>query len=207
MKKYLVEFIGTLFLVFTIGMTVISPGAGNLAPLAVGAVLMVMTYASVHVSGAHFNPAVTLAMWMRGRCESKDVVPYWLVQVAAGALAAWLMHFFKLPGAAQPFAIGVKAAVLAELLFTFALVWVFLNVTTSRGTAGNSFYGLAIGFTVVAGMYAIGPVSGGMFNPAVAIGLTLMGLSTWSDLWVFLVANFGGAAIAAFAYKLVNTED
>jgi aquaporin Z len=206
-KKYLVEFIGTFFLVFTVGCTLIPPGAGALAPLAIGASLMVMMYAGGHVSGGHFNPAITLAVWMRGKLEAFDLVPYWLAQFAAAVLAAWVMHFFKLPDAAKVFAIGIKAAVLAELLFTFALTWVFLNVTTARGTAGNSFYGLAVGMTMMAGLFTVSRESGGAFNPAIALGDTMMGLSTWANIWVFFVGNFGGAAIAALTYRLVNGDE
>ena len=207
MKKYLVEFIGAFFLIFTIGCTVITPGAGALAPLAIGASLMVMIFAGGHVSGGHFNPAVSLAALLRGKLAPADLLPYWLAQFAAAAAAAWLMHFIKLPGAATPFAIGWKAALLAEFLFTFALAWVVLNTATARGTAGNSFYGLAIGMTVMTGAFAVGNVSGGAFNPAVAVGVTLMGLQTWGNLWVFLLGNFGGAAVAALTYKLVNGDE
>jgi aquaporin Z len=88
----------------------------------------------------------------------------------------------------------------AEFLFTFALAWVVLNVATARGTENNSFYGLAIGFTVVVGAYAVGAVSGGAFNPAVAIGGMVMGLLSWGDIWVYLLANLAGGAAAAFAF-------
>lgn len=207
MKKYLVEFIGTFFLVFTIGCAVISPGAGALAPLAIGGVLMAMVFAGGHVSGAHYNPAVTLAIWLRGRIDARDAVGYWIAQIAAAVVGAWLTHYFKVEGSAQILPIGAKAALLAEFLFTFALAWVVLNVATSKGTAGNSFYGLAIGIIVMAGAYAVGNVSGGAFNPAVAIGITLMGLTSWSHYWLFLLGELGGAAVAAGAYKLVNGDD
>lgn len=207
MKKYLVEFIGTFFLIFTIGCTVISPGAGAMAPLAIGASLMVMIFAGGHVSGGHFNPAVSLAARIRGKLSGADLIPYWLAPFAAAAVAAWAMHFIKLPNAAVPFAIGWKAALLAEFLFTFALAWVVLNTATAKGTAGNSFYGLAIGMTVMTGAYAVGGVSGGAFNPAVAVGAILMGLQTWDNLWVFLVGNLGGGAVAALTYKLVNGDE
>ncbi len=207
MKKYLVECIGTFFLVFTIGNTVIAPGAGALAPLAIGASLMVMIFAGGHISGGHFNPAVTLAVWLRGKCDTKDVVPYWVVQVLGAAIAAWLVHFIKGPVTVSPLPIGWKAALLVEFLFTFALAWVVLNTATAKGTAGNSFYGLAIGMTVMTGAFAVGGVSGGAFNPAVAVGVTLMGLSTWANLWIFLVGNFAGGAVAALTYKLVNGEE
>lgn len=208
MKKYLVEAIGTFFLVFTIGSVVIAPGAGPLAPLAIGAALMVMIFAGGHVSGAHFNPVVSLAVWMRGKLPTGDLAPYWLAQLAAAAVAAWAVHFFKAPGGpVAALAIGWKAALLAEFLFTFALAWVVLNVATAKGTAGNSFYGLAIGMTVMTGAFAVGGVSGGAFNPAVAVGITLMGLQTWGNFWIFLVGNFGGAAVAALTYRLVNGDE
>ena len=207
MKKYLVEFIGTFFLVFTVGSCVISPGAGSFAPLAIGAALMVMVYAGGHVSGGHYNPAVTVAVWLRGRFEARDVIPYWIAQVGAAAVAAWAVHFFKGPTAVPQLPIGVKAALLAEFLFTFALCWVVLNAATAKGTSGNSFYGLAIGMTVMTGAFAVGAVSGGAFNPAVATGITLMGLASWSHYWLYLVGELAGAAAAATAYRLVNGND
>jgi aquaporin Z len=213
MKKYLVEFIGTFFLVFTIGMTVVAPGAGAMAPLAIGSVLAVMIFAGGHVSGGHYNPAVTLGVWMRGRCETADVIPYLASQSLGALVAAFAVKALKTGFMTKAAALGgamtpeILPALLAEFLFTFALVWVVLNVATARGTAGNSFYGLAIGFTVLAGAYAVGGVSGGAFNPAVAIGLCTMGLVAWGSLWIFLVANLAGGAVAALAYKAVNGTD
>ena len=208
MKKYLVEFIGTFFLVFTVGATVIAPGAGVLAPIAIGASLMVMVFAGGHVSGGHFNPAVTLSVWLRGRCDAKDVVPYWIAQIAAACVAALVVLKLKMPGSAQPLAMaGWKPAFVAGFLFTFALCWVVLNVATSKGTAGNSFYGLAIGMTVMTGAFAVGGVSGGAFNPAVATGITVMGLSFWGNYWVLLAGEVAGALAAAAAYKAVNGSD
>ena len=208
MKRYLVEFIGTFFLVFTVGSTVIPPGAGALAPLAIGASLMVMVFAGGHVSGGHYNPAVTLAVWTRGRCDTKDVLPYWIAQLAAAFVAAWIVGKIKMPGAAQPLVLASwKPAFVAEFLFTFALCWVVLNVATSKATSGNSFYGLAIGMTVMTGAFAVGGVSGGAFNPAVATGITLMGLSFWSNLWVLIAGEAAGALAAATAYKIVNGSE
>lgn len=213
MKKYLVEFIGTFFLVFTIGMTVVAPGASVLAPLAIGSVLAVMIFAGGHVSGGHFNPAVTLAVWSRGKCATSDVVPYLVAQVGAGVVAALLVKALKgglvaqavaLAGPLRPLALP---ALTAEFLFTFALAWVVLNVATNKDTAGNSFYGLAIGFTVLAGACAVGAVSGGAFNPAVAVGLCLMGVVGWGSLWIYLVACPVGGLVAAAVYKLVNGTD
>jgi aquaporin Z len=204
MKKYIVEFIGTFFLVFTVGSTVIPPGAGQLAPIAIGASLMVMVFAGGYISGGHFNPAVTLAVWIRGKFPKGDVIPYWIAQFLAAFVAAWTIHFFKLPGSASEMPIGPKAAMLAEFLFTFALAWVVLHTATAGGTKGNSYYGVAIGMTVMVGAFAVGPVSGGAFNPAVATGITSMGLSGWNHYWLYLVSEFGGAAVAALTFRLVD---
>ena len=204
MNKYIVEFIGTFFLVFTVGMVVLEPGAGNLAPVAIGSVLAVMIYAGGHISGAHYNPAVTLAVWMRGKCDTKDVFPYMAAQAVAGVVAAFLALFLKenpVVTAATP---KVLPALLAEFVFTFALCFVVLNVATARGTEGNSYFGFAIGFTVLVGAYAVGSISGGAFNPAVAVGITVMGLSAAQNIWIFLVANLLGGAVAAAAFKAVN---
>lgn len=202
MKKYIVEFIGTFFLVFTVGMAVHSGSV--LAPLAIGASLMVMIFAGGHVSGGHYNPAVTLGVWLRGKCDTKDVVPYWIAQFAAGLVAALLVvHLQGKPvlGAATP---AVVPSFIVEFLFTFALVWVVLNVATAKGTAGNSFYGLAIGFTVFTGAVAVGGISGGAFNPAVGLGVVVMGFEKIQQLWVYLASELAAAAVAAVLFKLTH---
>ncbi|MSO46338.1 MAG: porin [Acidobacteria bacterium] len=207
MKKYLVEFVGTFFLVLTIGSTVMAPGeAGALAPLAIGAVLMTMVFAGGHVSGAHYNPAVTVAVFLRGKCAASEVPGYIVAQCVGATLAAATVAFLKGYPAVSPMQIDVGRALVAEFLYTFALCTVVLNVATSRGTTGNSFYGLAIGFTVMAGAYSVGAVSGGAFNPAVALGATMMGLFSATNIWVYLVANFAAAAVAAAFFKLTEAE-
>src|SRR5882672_8398605 len=206
MKKYVVEFIGTFFLVFTVGLVVrTNPPLG---PLAIGAVLMVMIFAGGHISGGHFNPAVTFAAYLRGRCDAKDVTPYWIAQFL-GALAAGLVVNYLLRGRPA----GVAAlhptinSFIVEFLFTFALAWVVLNVATSKGTMGNSFYGLAIGFTVLVGAITVGGISGGAFNPAVGLGVWTMGLESARQFGVYLVSEFAGAGVAALAYRLINGMD
>jgi aquaporin Z len=207
MNKYLVELIGTFFFVLTIGCVVIDKGAGPFAPIAIGAVLMVMIFAGGHISGGHYNPAVTLGVWMRGKCDTKDVAPYMAAQIIGAAMAAAVVKFLKAGAVLSPGNPQVLPALLAEFLFTFALVYVVLNVATAKGTSGNSFYGLAIGMTVMVGAFSVGNISGGVFNPAIAVGITLMGLSAWSSIWIFLVADFLGGAAAALAFKVVNPGD
>jgi aquaporin Z len=211
MGKYLTEFIGTFFLVLTIGCTVIG-GAGNFAPIAIGSALMVMIFAGGHVSGAHYNPAVTLAVTLRGRCSAADAVPYVVAQVAAAIVAALTVKFL-LPAdkvaavTAMDLSKTIPQALLAEALYTFALAYVVLNVATAKANANNSFYGLAIGFTVLTGAFAVGGISGGAFNPAVAVGIATMGLTSMSNLWIYLAGDFAGAALAAIVFKIINPED
>jgi aquaporin Z len=204
MKKYVVEFIGTFFLVFAIGMAVRSGAA--LAPLGIAAALTAVIYAGGHVSGAHFNPAVTLAALIRGKFDVKDAVPYVVAQLGAAVLAALIVvSIHGKPLGAASHAIGPSLVV--EFLFTFALAWVILNVATAKGTAGNSFYGLAIGFTVLAGAITVGGVSGGAFNPAVGLAAVIMGLEKISQLGVYLVADLAGGAVAALTFNYVNGKD
>ena len=210
MKKYLAEFIGAFFLVFTVGLTGLpDPYTGVIAPLAIGSVLMVMVYAGGHISGGHFNPAVTLAVWLRGRCPTRDVPGYMIAQfgaaVAAGACAVYCRNYH--PDVPLAYKLDVPRYLMLEFIFTFALCYVVLNTATSKDHPNNSFYGLAIGFTVLVGAFAAGPISGGAFNPAVALGITYMGLKTFSHLWVYLVANFAGGAAAAGVFRALNSED
>jgi aquaporin Z len=205
MRKYIAEFIGTFFLVFTVGATVL--GGSPLAPLAIGASLMIMVYAGGHVSGGHFNPAVTLAVFTRGKLDAKEVFPYWIAQLLAAAAAA-MAAMFIIGKSVPPVEIkSIPAAFLAEFLFTFALAYVVVNSATSKDTAGNSFYGLAIGFTVVVGACAVGGVSGGAFNPAVALGAGIMNLVGISQIWIHIIAELSGGVAAGLAFKLLNPDD
>ena len=219
MKRYIIEFIGTFFLVLVIGM-VSYQGAlfGNpqlLAPVGIGCILMVMVYMGGNVSGAHYNPAVTLAILMRGKISSGDAVKYMLVQLL-GAFAAALTFYmiFKTamgpPAPAGGFNYNLKP-LLIEMLFTFALVTVILHVATTQKAAGNSYYGLAIGFTVLAGAIAAGPYSGGAFNPAVTLGPMFMdtftGGASLGNAWFYLAGQFAGAVAAALIFRLTNPDE
>jgi aquaporin Z len=208
MRKYATEFIGTFFLVFTVCNTVLA--RAQLAPLAIGVVLAAMVFAGGHISGAHYNPAVTIAVFLRGRLPGRDVVPYFVAQILGGSAAAGITRWMVGSPPGPAFALhgkGIAVALLAETLVTFALAYVVLNVATSKDHPNNSFYGLAIGFTVLAGAVAVGGLSGGVFNVAVAVGASIAGLVSWSMLWVFAVANLAGGALAAGAFRLFNPTD
>lgn len=209
MKKYITEFIGTFFLVLVVGLAVLG-NAGSMAPLAIGATLMIMIYAGGHISGGHYNPAVSLAVLIRGRISPGDALIYMGSQLAGAVAASLLVRYMigagKMPveGIANPEAIK---ALIAEVLGTFALAYVILNVATAKATAGNSYFGLAIGFTVVSMAYALGGFSGGAFNPAVGIGICFMKLTAWSDIWIYIAGCFGGGILAALVFKMNNADD
>lgn len=208
MRKFLAEFVGTFFLVLTVGIAVVKMSA--LAPLAIGGVLTVMVYAAGHVSGAHFNPAVTLAALVRGAISRVDAAGYVIAQAAAGVLAALAVGWITHPAAISTLTLSGRAigvALLAECLFTFALAYVVLNVATSQDHPNNSFYGLAIGGTVMAGAATVGGISGGVFNPAVALGGAVLGLFAWSSIWVYLVAALVGGSAAGALFLALNPGD
>jgi aquaporin Z len=210
MNKFIVEFIGTFFLVFTVGVTVVNPDAGVIAPLAIGCVLMVMIYAGGHISGGHYNPAVTVAVAIRGRMAASEVPSYFLAQLAGAVMGAGASYYLKGDNAmagAPPPAYVLGQLVFAEFLFTFALAYVVLNVATAKANAGNSFYGLAIGFTVVVGAFAVGPISGGAFNPAVATGCFYLGLMPMGQWLAYVATEICAGAIAAFVFKVLNPDD
>jgi len=205
-RKLVVEFIGMFLFVFTVGMATNKAGAGALAPLAIGSILMVMVFAGGHISGGHFNPAVSTAVRLRGRMTNEEFGAYLVTQFAAAVLAGLLVRYVG-GREAQAVVASDGKMLIVEFLFTFALAWVVLNVATARGTEGNSFYGLAIGFTVMAGVVAVASVSGGVFNPAVALGGSVAGLLAWTMLPVYLVANLAGGALAGLAFNALNPGD
>lgn len=206
MKKYITEFIGTFFLVLAVGM---ASTMGSMAPVAIGATLMAMIYAGGHISGGHYNPAVTLAVFIRGRISTGDALSYVGSQLAGAFVAAFVSGW--LLGNPENVAMNLEEttvqALVAELVGTFALAFVVLNVATAKANSGNSFYGLAIGFTVTAMAYTLGGFSGGAFNPAVAVAQSISDAFAWSNIWIYVVGCFGGAAIAAMVFKMSNSDD
>ncbi|HEX6965666.1 MAG TPA: aquaporin [Gemmatimonadaceae bacterium] len=208
MRAYLTEFIGTFFLVLTV---ILSVHYNVLPGLAIGAILMTMVYMGGPISGGHYNPGVSLGVALRGKLSFTDMIVYWIFQ-CAGAICAALLGWFLV---AHPGSVGVGAfsginvgrALLAEFVFSFALVLTVLTTATSARSAGNSYFGLAIGFTVGAGVFAVGALTGAAFNTAVGLGICFFGLSSWANFWVYLVANLLGGAVAAGAFRIMSPED
>ena len=205
MPKYITEFIGTFFLVFTVAVGAIGgwapPGFG---PLAIGSVLMVMIFAGGHISGGHYNPAVSMGVFVRGKMKATEMIIYWVVQMIAGIAAALVAASILGVGAPAPLPVEGIKVVTVEFLFTFALAFVVLNVATAKGTDGNSFYGLAIGFTVLAGAYAVGGISGGVFNPAVGTGITILGYLNWTNLAIYIVTQLVAGAVAGLVFRILH---
>jgi aquaporin Z len=207
-RKYAVEIIGTFFLVFTVATSTLS--RSTFTPLAAGTMLMVMVYAGGHISGGHYNPAVTMAALWRGRIGAADATAYWIVQLVAGIVAALLASAVVHTSSVKTQHLSghtLLATAIVEFLFTFALCYVVLNVATSQSQRDNSFFGLAIGFTVVAGAFAVGGISGGAFNPAVSLGSAAVGLFAWSTLWVYIVVQALAGIAAGLAFLTLNPDD
>lgn len=208
LKKYLVEFIGTFFLVFTIGATAAWGGDNCIAPLAIGFVLMVMVYAGGYISGGHYNPAVSFACAIRGALEWKQWIPYAIFQILGGVCAALTINLLSggldVPAKSS---FSLATIIVAEFLFTFALCYVVLHTATSKKTEGNSYYGLAIGSTVMAGAFAVGSICMGAFNPAVAISAFVMGAVCCPCIVLVTIgANLLGGLCAALVFKCTNND-
>ena len=201
MKKYLTEFIGTFFLVLIIGL--------SKNPLAIGFGLTILVYMGAHISGAHYNPAVSLAMLLRKEINISDFIKYISSQVLGASLAAYVVSIMSSNMIVQPdLQESVAIILLAELMFTYLLVFVILNVATHPNLEGNSFYGFAIGLTVMTGAYCVGPLTGGVFNPAVSIGPSLIDLVTGNGisqhfLWYYLTAPVAGSVLAVIHFNFI----
>jgi aquaporin Z len=200
-RKLVVEAIGAFFLMFTVGTA--SATAGNLAPLAIGSALMVMVFAGGHISGGHYNPAVSTAVFARGKMTLREYLSYIAAQAVGAVLAGLLVRGVLAPAATAAVA-GTGKILVVEFLFTFALAYVVLNVATAKDTENNSFYGLAIGFTIMVGAFAVGKISGGAFNPAVALGASVLGMFAWSHIWIYLLAELVGGAAAAGVFLVTQ---
>ena len=201
-QKLTTEFIGTFFLSLTICTAAVYGSAGDYAPFGIAATLMVMIYAGGHISGAHYNPAVTVSIYLRGACEKDEVLPYIFSQVIAAVSAAIVVESLLFPDALSPEVADLGTdAVVAELLFTFALAYVILNVATTESTSGNGYYGAAIALVVLAGAITVGSISLASFNPAVTSALIVSGKLALADSWMHFVPQFVGAIMATYVYK------
>jgi aquaporin Z len=208
--KYLTEFVGTFLFLLVIAL--VGPSGTPIAPIAIGCALMVMVYMGGAISGAHYNPAVTLGLASVRKMPASDVIPYILCQLCGGILAFLIGGWLYKSGGIHPGeGVDGSKAFITEVLFTMALVLVVLNVACTKKTAGNSYFGLAIGFTIVVAAAGGGPISGGAFNPAVGISATVADVvfrhTGWSDLWLYIVGPIVGGLIAALIWRLQHPEE
>lgn len=212
MKNYLTEFIGTFFLVLTVVLSVHFGTIANnpvVAGLAIGSVLMVMVYMGGPISGGHYNPGVSFGVALRGKLSFGEMIAYWIAQAIGAIIAAvvgWVI-IGKPENAGALTGMDVLPGLVAEFVFSFALVLTVLTTATSIKSAGNSYFGLAIGFTVGVGVLAVGSISGAAFNSAVGLGVCVFGLSAWSNIWIYVVANLVGGALAAGVFRIISPED
>ena len=201
-QKLTTEFIGAFFLSLTICTAAVYGSAGEYAPFGIASTLMVMIYAGGHISGAHYNPAVTVSIYLRGACEKDEVLPYIASQVIGAISAALIVENLLFPDAFSPVAAELGTdAVVAELLFTFALAYVILNVATTESTSGNGYYGAAIALVVFAGAITVESISLASFNPAVTSALIASGKLGLANSWMHFVPQFIGAVLATYVYK------
>lgn len=223
MRKYLVEFLGTFFLFLTIGFVIVRNGHFIISPMLIGSILMAMIYIGAPVSGGHYNPAVTLAVFIRGAMPKRDVLPYMAAQVVGAVIAALMiiMVFYHEISIKTPQWNNsqIHNLPLAEFLFTFMLAFVFLSVTTLKSTAGNPYFGLAIGGTAMAGASAVSgsfmsgalavgnTICSGAFNPALQLGFACMSFTSWNSSVLIILANFAGGAAAALVFLLIHPKE
>ena len=205
MNKYIIEFLGTFFLVLIIGL--------SQNPLAIGLGLAVLVYMGAHISGAHYNPVVSLAMLINDQIELKEFSFYLASQLLGSVVATYFIMSLGNDFEVISNTNDISSFFLAEILFTFLLVFVILNVALNKNLKGNQFYGLAIGLTVTAGAFAVGNISGGVFNPAVSFGPSLFSFIdpqvvgtnvSSSDFFIYyLISGIIGSVIASYLYKKV----
>ena len=208
LRCYTVEFIGTFFLVFTVGCVSLLGGDGVINAIAIGFALMIMVYAGGAVSGGHFNPAVSLAVTMRKALPSSEFIPYVISQLLGSAAAVLVVNYFsEHVENYDACAFNYLPMVVGEFLFTFALCYVVLMSATTNKNRGNSYFGLAIGSTVTVGIFAVGSVlCYGAFNPAVAMALGMMHTACWQCVFVTMAANLVAGAAAAIVFNFTNPD-
>ena len=205
MNKYIIEFLGTFFLVLIIGL--------SQNPVAIGLGLAVLVYMGAHISGAHYNPVVSLAMLINNQIELKEFSFYLASQLLGSVVATYFIMLLGNDFNVVSNTNDISSFFVAEILFTFLLVFVILNVALNKNLKGNQFYGLAIGLTVTAGAFAVGNISGGVFNPAVSFGPSLFSFIdpqvvgsnvSSSDFFIYyLISGTIGSVIASYLYKKV----
>ncbi len=200
MKRYIVEFLGAFFVVLAVSLTE--------NPLAIGLMYLAMLYVGARISGAHYNPAVTQAMWLRGAFSTAQLAPYFIAQllgaVAAIALEYQLSGSLFVPDVSPED--NLYLICLLEVLFTFVLCYVYLVTRTTHSFKKSQLYGLILGFTLV-GLASMG----GLFNPAIGVAALFLNrllsgaaISLGHNLLVYVVCPLIGSALAGFAFDYLE---
>ena len=207
MKKIGTEFMGTFMVALVFNLTIVPPSVGAFAAIAVGLITMTLMAAAYPVSGAHFNPAITLGALVRGKCGAKDAVFYLAAQVLGAALAGVLVNYYRNGGiapVASPSAYGVEKILIGEFVFTTVLVCVYLAATARARMVEGIAHGVAVGSVLIVGMYSVFGNTGAVFNPAIAVSRCVTGLGSWEFLWVYLVASLGAGLVGGLLNRFVG---
>jgi len=230
---YLAEFLGTMLYSMTFAITTepntIVEHTSNtgpavsinesyfIAPIAVGFIVIAMIYAFGHISGAHFNPAITVAVWIRGFITPIDAAIFILVQLLGalcGSMLAWIITDtvpFIMPGTDSDDGVPQGRCLMAEIIYSFAICMVVINVATTESQRGNFFYGVSIGMTVASGLASVQKISGGCFNPAIGTALSITHSfkdhGTIQYIWIYLLGPVIGAVLAGFSFYVINSKE
>ena len=209
LKKCFVEFFGTFFLCFTILCCVLLPVNPAIAPVVIGLVLAVLVYAGGPISGAHYNPAVSLAIFLIGKMGAKKTILYCIFQIFGAAYAALMALLFLSPVATvnQVTDFAITPLVIAEIIFTTLLIYVVIFTAVSKRIQGNNYFGLAIGASVLVGIGAVGSICLTAFNPAVAIVLCLSKIAAIKLAGITILANLAASVISCALFKILNIDD
>ncbi|MDE0953949.1 MAG: aquaporin [Candidatus Poseidoniales archaeon] len=201
-QKLTTEFIGTFLLSFTICASGLYGSAEDYAPFIISFNLMIMIYAGRHISGAHYNPVITITIYLRGIFDKNDILPYIVLQIIAAVSAALVVERFSLSNAtsSEIFSLGFEA-IIAELIFTFIFAYVVLHVATTESTLDNNYYGAAIALVIFIGAITVGSISLASFNPAVTSALIISGKVTLGDSWMHFIPQLVGAILATYLYR------
>jgi aquaporin TIP len=211
LRRSVAEFVGAFALVF-IGAGSVMTGGGLLAvAVAHGLILAIMVTALGHISGGHFNPAVTLGFLITRRITPLLGACYWVAQFAGGVAAALLLKWIypdditdaaKLGAPVLNDQISVGAGFVLEAILTFFLVWVVFATAADPRGAFTAIAGFAIGLTIAADILIGGPLTGAAMNPARALGPMLV-QNQWADGWIWFIGPFLGGALAALSYEML----
>ncbi|MCD6050613.1 MAG: Glycerol uptake facilitator or related permease [Verrucomicrobia bacterium] len=206
MNKYLAEFFGVFFWMLTLGCVSINAGVGTIPAIGIGVMVAVMTMLMWHVSGAHLNPAVSVTMWRSGLLPGKELAPYIVFQFLGAGAAAAVIKVLKRTAVSGNLQSHPVAVFTAEFLFTLLLCYALLRLCRQREKLSPVASGMMIGAIITGGVFAMGTVSGALFNPATTLGSGMVGLLPFKSLILYWAAQVMAGFVAPYAYRGLNPD-